>query len=298
MSFGQVITAMVTPFENDDSSKISTKSIIELTSFLDKNGTDAFVLSGTTGEGPTLSNEERLLLFNTVRFTTKKPIIANLGTNNTAETIENINFFEKNAQIDGLLVVCPYYNKPNQEGLFMHFSEIAKSTSLPIIIYNIPGRTGVKMEPSTVARLAKIKNIFGIKESTGDMQSFTEICLLTKDDNFHVYSGDDYMTLPALSVGAEGVVSVASHVVGNDMQDMINHFKSGDVSVASAINQKLFPFFNGIFYKTNPIPIKEILNKLNISVGSTRLPIYSETTKADESFLDSLLSSQILLPKK
>lgn len=295
MFFGQVLTAMITPF--DESGKLSIPQTKLLAEHLDNNGTDAFVLSGTTGEGPTLTMEEKIELFQTVRFSSQKPIIANVGTNNTTETIENMKVFEANCDINGYLVVCPYYNKPSQEGLYMHFKTVAEATELPIIIYNIPGRTGITMTPETVAKLAKIPNISGIKESTGDIQSFTEILRLTQDLDFYVYSGDDYMTLPAIALGAHGVVSVSSHIIGKDMQNMIHYFKFGRTEEAAKLNQRMLPFFNGIFYKTNPIPVKETLNYLGFNVGGTRLPLYSEFTPENEEFIQHMLEQQNIFAK-
>lgn len=271
MLFGRLITAMVTPF--DDNLRVDYAAVERLLDHLFATGTDSVVVAGTTGEAPTLSKEEKLELF---RFVVEKArgrgkVIAGTGGNNTAETVKLTQLAEE-AGVDGILSVVPYYNKPSQEGLYQHFRAIAESTRLPIILYNIPGRTGINMSAETVVRLSAIDNIVAVKESSGNLSQMATIIEQTPDD-FLLYSGDDNLLLPAMAVGAVGVVSVASHVVGREMKEMIETFLTGDVTRAAALHRKLLPLFEGLFMAPNPVPVKAALNMMGIPVGGVRLPL-------------------------
>ncbi|EFS03180.1 4-hydroxy-tetrahydrodipicolinate synthase [Listeria seeligeri] len=273
MDLGKVITAMVTPI-HPDKNKVCKKRIHHLVNHLIENGSDGLVIAGTTGESPTLSHDEKIKLFRQVIETNegRAKLIAGTGSNNTAETIEFTKEVAELGGIDAVLIVAPYYNKPNQDGLYAHFAAVAEASSLPVVIYNIPGRSVVNIEPETIIRLAKLPNIIGVKESSGDLENISKIIADTSDD-FLVYSGDDSLTLPILSVGGDGVISVASHIVGNEMQEMIQAFEKGEVTKAASIHRKLLPLMNGLFAVPNPAPTKYLLNQQGLSVGPVRLPL-------------------------
>ncbi|MBD3109387.1 4-hydroxy-tetrahydrodipicolinate synthase [Bacillus sp. AGMB 02131] len=280
ISFGKVLTAMVTPF--DHKGNIDLAKTTQLVNYLIENGTDSIVVSGTTGESPTLSTEEKLALFqHVVKVADKRvKVIAGTGSNNTYASIELSKKAEK-IGVDGLLLVAPYYNKPNQQGLYEHFKAIAESTELPIMLYNIPGRTAVKIDVDTIVKLSAIPNIVALKESTGDLSAATAIIANT-DESFKLYSGDDYLTLPMLAIGATGVVSVASHIFGNEMQEMIKAYQSGETEKAALMHQRLLPVMNGMFIAPNPTPVKTALQMKGIDVGSVRLPLVPLTGQERE----------------
>lgn len=272
VSFGRLITAMVTPF--DDNGEINWKEVDRIVEKLIEDGSDSILVSGTTGESPTLSSEEKLQLFEKVKHIAKgrAKIIAGSTNYCTKESIELTKEAEK-IGVDGILATAPYYNRPPQDGLYKHFGTIADSTSLPIVVYNIPSRTAVNILPDTLYKLAKdFKNIVGVKEASGDLNQMSEIRRLLPRP-FLLYSGDDSMTLPLLSVGGDGVVSVASHIVGKEIKDMINSYFEGKVDRAMEIHLKLFPVFRALFITTNPIPLKEALKLLGYNVGNCRLPL-------------------------
>ncbi|HCJ1254482.1 TPA: 4-hydroxy-tetrahydrodipicolinate synthase [Listeria innocua] len=273
MDLGKVITAMVTPI-HPEKNKVCKKRIHHLVNHLIDNGSDGLVIAGTTGESPTLSHDEKMKLFRQVVETNagRAKLIAGTGSNNTAETIAFTKEVAELGRIDAVLVVAPYYNKPNQDGLYAHFVAVAEASDLPVVIYNIPGRSVVNIEPETIIRLAKLPNIIGVKESSGNLDNISKIIAETSDD-FLVYSGDDSLTLPILAVGGNGVISVASHVVGNEMQEMMQAFESGDVKKAASIHRSLLPLMNGLFSVPNPAPTKYLLNQQGISVGHVRLPL-------------------------
>lgn len=280
VNWGRLITAMVTPY--DDSLNVDYDVAIELAMKLVDEGNTALVITGTTGEGPTLSLEEKLRLYEEIKKNVNVPIIAGVGTNSTKDTIRNgLKAMEKGA--DGLLIVTPYYNKPDQKSLYAHYKTIAESVDAPIMIYNVPGRTGCNILPETVARLAEIDNIVALKEASGNINQMSEMVKRTPED-FLVYSGDDSMTLPAMVVGAYGVVSVCAHVVSKEMKEMIDSFVAGDTKRAMEIHLRLFDIFNKLFIVTNPIPVKAALNMLGIKVGGLRLPL----TEASEEVKDVL----------
>ena len=270
-TFGNIVTAMVTPF--DSKGNIDFGKTTQLVNHLIENGSNSLVVAGTTGESPTLSTEEKLALFQHVVKVVdgRVKVIAGTGSNNTYASIELTKKAEK-IGVDGVLLVAPYYNKPNQRGLYEHFKAIANSTTLPVMLYNIPGRTAVTISLDTIVKLSEISNIVAVKESTGDIVAATNIISKT-DRNFMLYSGDDYMTLPFLSVGAEGVVSVASHIIGNEMQEMITAYKQGEHEKAAHLHRELMPIMNGLFIAPNPTPVKAALQMRGMDVGSVRLPL-------------------------
>ncbi|RFU67825.1 4-hydroxy-tetrahydrodipicolinate synthase [Bacillus sp. V59.32b] len=269
--FGRVSTAMVTPF--DKKGNIDFTKTTQLVNYLIENGTDSLVLAGTTGESPTLSTEEKMaLLRHVVKVVEKRvPIIMGTGSNNTYASIELTKKAEQSGA-DAVMLVAPYYNKPSQEGLYQHFKAIAESTSLPVMIYNIPGRSTVNIEPETVIRLSQIPNIVAVKEASGNINAMTEIIAST-DEDFLLYSGDDGITLPVLSIGGVGVVSVASHVIGKEMQAMIDQFLQGNHKEAAKLHQSLLPVMEGLFVAPNPAPVKTALQLKGMDVGSVRLPL-------------------------
>jgi len=271
MDFGRVVTAMVTPFNADES--INYEEAAKLAKYLVENGSDSLVVTGTTGESPTLTHEEDLLLYKTViaAVNGKAKVIAGTGSNSTKTTIEYTQK-AKNLGVDGVLLVCPYYNKPTQEGLYQHFKAVAENCNVPIMLYNIPGRTAVNMLPETTAKLSKIENIVCIKEAAGDLKQVEEIKKLVSKD-FAIYSGDDALTLEILKRGGKGIVSVAAHLIGKEINQMVQLFEKGQVQEAAKIDQKYQALYKAIFISTNPSPIKAALNLLGWKVGGTRLPL-------------------------
>ena len=270
--FGSLITAMITPFGNDD--EINWKEVDRIVDKLLEDCSDSILVSGTTGEAPTLTKKEKLELFARVkeRVGNKAKVIAGTTTYCTKESVELTKEAEK-IGVDGILATAPYYNKPPQDGLHLHFAKIASETSLPIIVYNIPSRTAVNVLPETLKRLANdYSNIVGVKEASGDMNQISTIRRLLPRP-FLLYSGDDSMTLPLLSVGGDGIISVASHIVGKEIKEMINSYFKGDINRVSELHLKLLPIFRVLFVTTNPIPLKEALNLLGYNVGKCRLPL-------------------------
>jgi 4-hydroxy-tetrahydrodipicolinate synthase len=271
IQFGKIVTAMVTPF--DHKGNIDFAKTTKLVDYLLENGTDSLVVAGTTGESPTLTTEEKVALFRHVVSVVngRVPVIAGTGSNNTHASIELTKKAEE-AGVDAVMLVAPYYNKPNQEGLYQHFKAIAESTSLPVMLYNIPGRSVVNMSVDTVVRLSEIPNIVAIKDASGNLDTMTEIIARTRED-FLLYSGDDNITLPVLAIGGAGVVSVASHIIGNEMQQMIAAFEAGELAKAAKLHQKLLPIMKGLFAAPNPVPVKTALQLKGLDVGSVRLPL-------------------------
>ncbi|TWT01955.1 4-hydroxy-tetrahydrodipicolinate synthase [Planomicrobium sp. CPCC 101079] len=277
MNFGQVVTAMVTPFDaNGEIDFQATKTLIE---YLIANGSDGLVVAGTTGESPTLSTEEKVELFKFVVATVngRIPVIAGTGSNNTRASISLTKQAEE-AGVDGIMLVAPYYNKPSQEGMFQHFQAIAAATSLPIMLYNIPGRSVVNMSVELIVRLSAIDNIVSVKEASGDLEAMAAIIEGTPE-TFFLYSGDDSLTLPVLAIGGQGIVSVASHVIGNEMQEMISSFKQGNTARAAAAHRQLLPLMKGLFAAPNPTPVKTALNLTGVPVGGVRLPMIPLTAE-------------------
>ena len=271
---GRLLTAMITPFDREGN--VDYARAEQLAVHLVENGTDTIVVCGTTGESPTLSWDEEYKLFTVLQqaIAGKAKIMAGTGSNSTSEAIAAT---EKAAHLglDGTLQVTPYYNKPPQEGLYAHFRAIAEAApELPILLYNVPSRTGCKLEPETIAKLAEIPSIIGVKEATGDLDQASQIRALTPAE-FAIYSGDDSLTLPLMAVGAKGVVSVASHLVGNQLQAMMQSFAAGNVQEALRIHIQLFPLFKALFFTSNPIPLKVALRLLGLDTGVVRSPLVS-----------------------
>ncbi|AMA61753.1 MAG: 4-hydroxy-tetrahydrodipicolinate synthase [Kurthia gibsonii] len=283
MNIGNIGTAMVTPFTKDGG-MVDYKHLAGMIEHLIKTGTDTIVVLGTTGEVPTLSTEEKLdvLKYTVDQVNGRVPVIAGVGDNETYYSKIMAQKAEV-AGVDGVMLVAPYYNKPNQRGIYAHFADIAQSVSVPVMLYNIPGRTGINIEPDTVAKLSKIPNIQIIKEASGDLDQMTEILSLT-DDDFTVYSGDDGITLPLLAAGGHGVISVAAHVVGEDMQRMISLFKEGRHAEAAKIHQALLPLIRALFAQPSPAPVKYALSKLGLCNENVRLPIVSLTDEEKVAF--------------
>ncbi|MCL6638459.1 MAG: 4-hydroxy-tetrahydrodipicolinate synthase [Firmicutes bacterium] len=284
--FGRVLTAMVTPFHKDLS--VNYAQAGKLARYLVENGSDGLVVAGTTGESPTLSKDEKVELFRVVveEVGGKAAVIAGTGSYSTAESIALTKAAEK-AGVDGVMLVAPYYNKPSQEGLYQHFKAVAESTELPVMIYNIPGRTSVNVLPQTVARLAQVPNIVAIKEAGGSLDQVSEL-RRSLPDHFAIYSGDDSMTLPILALGGKGIVSVVAHLVGPRIQDMVNAYTSGNTKLATQIHLELFPVFKGMFITTNPVPVKAALNMTGFDVGGPRLPLVEATEAEKESIMATL----------
>ena len=281
MNFGRVITAMVTPFDED--LKVDFKAQEKLNEHLIRTGTETLLVTGTTGESPTLSDEEKLELFRASKAIAgnRAKIMAGTGTNSTQHSID-LSVEAEKIGVDGLLLVAPYYNKPTQAGLYKHFSMIAQAVDIPVVIYNVPGRTAVNVEPETLAKLSEIQNIVAVKDAAGNLDITSKTRVLAP--KLDIYSGDDSLTLPMLSVGGKGVISVASHVVGSEIKEMIESFEEEDTKKAEEIHLKLFPLFKTLFTITNPIPVKEALNMMGVKVGGFRPPM----TPADEGVKEAI----------
>jgi 4-hydroxy-tetrahydrodipicolinate synthase len=291
--FGRVLTAMITPFTDDG--RVNYEVAEALAIHLVNHGTDALVVCGTTGESPTLSWDEEYQLFQVIKqaVTGKAKIIAGTGSNSTSEAIAATQKADK-LGLDGSLQVVPYYNKPPQEGLYQHFRAIAEaSPDLPMMLYNIPGRTGQNLAPETIARLAEVPNIVAVKEASGNLDQVSHIRRLTSPE-FKIYSGDDSLTLPLLAVGGQGIVSVASHLVGDNLQAMIQAFENGQTATATQIHLQLFPLFRALFVTTNPIPVKAALRLQGWTVGATRLPLADASPEVTQ-LLETVLGELNLL---
>lgn len=275
MKSGQLFTAMITPMNKDRS--VNYGAAVDLARRLGENGSDGVVLSGTTGESPSLSFDEKVKLFAEVTDALggQVEIIAGTGSNSTDDTIALTKAAET-AGVDGIMLVAPYYNKPSQAGLYEHFKAVALQTSLPIMIYNVPGRTSVNILPETIAKLAKIDNIVSVKEASGNLEQVSVLKTLVPED-FLIYSGDDALTLPMLAVGGAGVVSVVSHLVGREIKAMITAFCAGKTNEALEIHLQLMPLFKAMFLTTNPVPVKRALEFVGFETGPLRLPLVDLT---------------------
>ena len=289
MVFGRVGTAMVTPF--DENGNIDFDKATDLVNYLLDNGTDSLIVAGTTGESPTLSSEEKVALYRHVVKVVngRVPVVAGTGSNNTRASIELTKKAEE-AGANAIMLVAPYYNKPDQDGLYEHFKAVANETNLPVMLYNIPGRCSINIAVDTIVKLSKIKNIVAVKEASGDLNAMTEIITRT-DGDFYLYTGDDSNTLPVLSIGGRGVISVASHVIGNEMQEMIALFENGDVKKAALLHQRLLPIMKGLFIGPNPVPLKYALKTKGIDTGSVRLPLVP-LQKEKQLIIDNLLKME------
>jgi len=273
-ALGRVITAMVTPFAEDG--QVNFSEVERLVEHLIQTGSEGIVVAGTTGEAPTLSHREKLELFRVVKQAVagRAKVIAGTGNYNTAESVELTREAEQ-VGVDGVLLVCPYYNRPNQEGLYQHFKTVSQATSLPVILYNIPSRTGRNIEASTTLRLAEeVQSIVGVKEASGDMKQVADICAKAPD-GFAVWSGNDEDTFHIVALGGVGVISVVSHICGQECRKMIEALEKGDLATARKIHFQLMPLVRVLFPPTspNPAPIKAALNLLGFKVGNPRLPL-------------------------
>lgn len=286
---GRLMTAMVTPMAPDLS--VDYRRAAELAKRLVAAQSDGLVVAGTTGESPTLTDEEKLRLFETVvdAVGDQVMVIAGTGSNDTHHSVELTRRAEA-LGVHGVMLVAPYYNRPSQEGLYRHFRAVAEATRLPVMLYNIPGRTGVNVSAATCLQLARdVPNIVAIKEASGDLDQVADVCRGRPKD-FLVLSGDDKYTLPMLAVGADGVVSVASHLVGPDIAQMIAAFQAGNVRRATELHHRLLPLFRGLFFTTNPVPVKWALRYTGLDVGGVRPPL-APPAQAEEEQLRALLHS-------
>lgn len=275
--YGSVIVALVTPLNEDLSvNYLLAKSLAVR---LVAEGVDGIVVSGTTGESPTLTVPEKLRLIEEIRGALDPSVMVWAGASgyDTRESVELTHLSEK-AGADGILAVTPYYNKPSQEGLYRHFTAMSERTALPIMLYNVPGRTSVNLLPETVLRLSQHENIVAVKEASGSIDQSSQILANCRED-FYVFSGDDSLTLPILSVGGSGIVSVAAHVVAKDLRRMVDSYREGRLSVAQNIHLKLFRLFKVLFIATNPVPVKTALRLSGCEVGGFRLPLCPPTDK-------------------
>jgi 4-hydroxy-tetrahydrodipicolinate synthase len=291
---GRLITAMVTPFDTEG--KVDYKQAEKLALALIKSGSDGLVLSGTTGESPTLTHKEELKLYAVIKKVVGKraSIIAGTGSNSTAEAVEATQAAEK-AGVDACLLVAPYYNKPTQDGLYLHFKTIAQNTKLPCILYNVPSRTVISIASETVIKLSQIENIMGIKEASGNMEEIGKIIAGTRQD-FIVWSGNDSDTLPMMSIGGYGIISVASHLVGLQIKTMINAFLAGKNAEAAAIHLRLMPLMKVLFIVSNPVPVKYALNQIGFNVGQPRLPLVEPDARSAAQIKEVLKNYTIDLP--
>ena len=292
MVFGRLLTAMVTPF--NEQLEVDYDQAKKLACHLIEHGNDGIVVAGTTGESPTLSVEEKIKLFQAVKEAVgdRAKVIAGTGSYDTAASIRLTKEAEK-IGVDGVMLVVPYYSKPSQEGLYQHFKAIAAQTQLPVLLYNIPGRTSINMEPETIARLAEIDNIVAVKEASGKLDQVSKIKMLAPKD-FVIYSGDDSLTLPILSVGGHGIISVVGHVAGEQIKAMVNAYFDGKVAEAAQMHNNLFDLFKTMFITANPVPIKYALNLQGINVGSVRLPLV-EANAQEKAAIKACLEKMALL---
>jgi len=272
------LVAMITPFR--ENGKVDEKGINELVEFHIKNGTDGIVPCGTTGESPTLSHEEhkRVVEITINAVAGRVPVIAGTGSNSTWEAMD-LTSHAKEVGADGALIVVPYYNKPTQKGLYMHYKEIAENIDIPIIVYNVPSRTGVNLLPETLAELAELKNIVAVKEASGDLEQMARIVELC-GDKITLLSGDDKLILPVLSIGGAGVISVVANIIPADVANMVRQFEQGNYKTARELFiSKIYPLSSSMFYETNPIPVKTSVQLMGLPSGKLRLPLVSMDEK-------------------
>lgn len=274
MNLGSIVTAMITPFDAGDA--VDTGEAARIAAWLVDRGNDGLVVAGSTGEGQTLSREERSALVAAVKQAVagRAAVIANAGSNDTRDSVASVQEAQR-AGADAILAVVPYYNKPTQRGMLAHFGAIAQATPLPIVIYNIPGRTGANMLPETLLALARAhKNIVGVKESSGDLMQIGTI-LADRDPGFIVYSGDDHLFLPCLAMGADGVVGVASHLCSPQYRAMLDAYRAGNTAEAARLQLSLLPLIRALFATTNPIGVKWAMRQIGFKTGECRLPLDS-----------------------
>ena len=273
MKLGRLMVAMITPFTA--AGEVNYKEAGRIARWLVERGHEGLVVAGTTGESPTLSDDEKLRLFAAVKEAVgaQTPVVAGTTNNDTRDSADFTQRVDREGVADAILAVVPYYNKPTQDGLLGHFGAIAQATRLPVILYNIPGRTGANMLPETTIELAhRHANIVGVKESSGDFAQFSQI-LRARPDTFMFWSGDDMLTLPSLALGGDGIISVASHICGPQMREMLDAYERGDITRAAELHLSLSPLFEALFATTNPIPVKWAMGRLGFEVGTCRLPL-------------------------
>ena len=289
-TFGNILTAMITPFTDDG--HVNFQEALRLAGHLLDNGSDGLIVCGTTGEGPNIEDRDKLELFTLIakEYGHRATIIANTGSNSTKKSIA-LTKAASHTGVHAVMTVVPYYNKPNQEGCYLHFKAIADSTDLPVMLYNVPGRTGGRIEPKTVVRLAKeCANITSIKEATGDIKIIQQLHELLPNNDFMIYSGDDALTLDVIQNGGVGVISVSSHIVGKEMQRMITLFKEGKVKEARAIELSIVPILKAMFITTNPIPVKYAMKQLGFSTGPLLLPLCDPSVE-EAQIIDAAIES-------
>lgn len=293
-NFGRLITAMVTPFDKDGN--VDFKQAKKLAVALLESGNDGLIVSGTTGESPTLTDEEKLRLFTEIKEAVgnRGAVIAGTGNYSTRDSIHLTKEAAKTG-VDGIMAVVPYYNKPTQEGMYLHFKAIAECTSLPLIAYNVPSRTITNMTAETTIRLSQIDNVLGIKEASANLDQIAKI-IQDARPGFLVYSGNDSDTFPVLALGGYGVVSVAGHLVGKQIKKMIDLFLAGEIEESAQIHRQLLPLVNSLFIVSNPIPVKFSLNEIGFQVGSTRLPLCEPDEKSASAIRETLKEYTMDLP--
>lgn len=291
---GRLITAMATPFNQEG--EINYEQAKRLALALLNSGSDGLVISGTTGESPTLTREEKLRLFSEVKSAAgnRGTVIAGTGSNSTSQSLELTREAEKTG-VDACLLVVPYYNKPTQEGLYQHFKAIANGTSLPCILYNVPSRTVTSLSADTTIRLSQIDNIIGVKEASSNLGQIARIIDNTRN-GFLVWSGNDGDTLPIMALGGYGLISVASHLVGNQLKEMINAMANGRTGQAAKIHHHLLPLIDALFVISNPVPVKYALNHIGFDVGKPRLPLTEPDEKTASLIRETLKGYQTDLP--
>lgn len=292
MEIGRLLTAMVTPFDSEG--KVDYEQAKRLALALLDSGSDGVVVAGTTGEAPTLTHQEKLRLFQEVKSAVgdRGAVIAGAGTYSTAESVE----LSQQAQrlgVDGLLLTCPYYNKPSQDGLYRHFETIARAVSLPCILYNIPGRTGVNISAETTVRLSALPNVVGIKEASGDLVQISRV-IEEAGAHFRVWSGDDQMTLPIMALGGYGVICVVSHLAGLQMRELIEAHLTGRPQEAARIHRRLLPLMTTLMTAaSNPVPVKHALNGIGFRVGGVRLPLVEPDAATGERIMAEVRRQRI-----
>ena len=286
--------ALVTPFSNGE---VNYKKLEELINFHIENKTDAIIICGTTGESATMTDKERreVIKFTVDKVDRRIPVIAGSGSNNTAYSIELSKYCQE-IGVDGLLIVTPYYNKSTQSGLIEHYKAIANSVDLPIIVYNVPGRTGVNIKPETVKKLSEIENIVAIKEASGDISQVSEIARLC-GENFDIYSGNDDMIVPILSVGGKGVISVVANILPKETHDIVEKYLSGDVNESRKLQLGMNELINTLFIEVNPIPVKAAMNLMGMDVGGLRLPLTDISQQSLEVLIDNMQKYGIKISK-
>ncbi len=288
-----VLPALITPFTKDN--KIDKQGLKQNIGFLIENGVSGIVPCGTTGESATLSIKEHEQVIEIAVECSTVPVVAGTGSNNTTEAIE-LTRFAKDAGADAALLITPYYNKPNDRGMLAHFKKIANEVDIPMIVYNVPSRTGINLKPELVAELAKESNIIGIKEASGNLDQVTRIIEMTQDEDFVVFSGDDGLTLPIMAIGGVGVISVVANVAPKLTVSMVEAFQRGDMDEARRLHLALAPLIRAVFLETNPIPIKKAVELIGLPAGDLRLPL-ARMSEDNERKLKAALNDLHLIKK-